>query len=44
MAESSLREHLAAKLAAYMIPDRIVAMEAFPLTPNGKVDRNALPG
>jgi len=44
LAESSLREHLTAKLPSYMVPDRVVAMEAFPLTPNGKVDRTVLPG
>jgi amino acid adenylation domain-containing protein len=38
-----LRAHVAAKLPHYMVPDRIVAMPAFPLTANGKVDRQALP-
>jgi hypothetical protein len=31
------------KLPDYMIPSCFVEMEAFPLTPNGKIDRKALP-
>lgn len=37
------RAFLATRLAPYMIPDRVVALAAMPLTPNGKVDRAALP-
>ncbi|KEO82533.1 non-ribosomal peptide synthetase [Tumebacillus flagellatus] len=38
-----LRRHLEARVPAYMVPSAFVVMEVFPLTPNGKVDRNALP-
>ncbi|MFH8290081.1 MupA/Atu3671 family FMN-dependent luciferase-like monooxygenase [Streptomyces sp. NPDC018059] len=37
-----LREHLARGLPGYMVPDRLSTLAAFPLTPNGKVDRRAL--
>jgi amino acid adenylation domain-containing protein len=38
-----LREHLLKSLPAYMAPAAYVTLEAFPMTPNGKVDRAALP-
>ena len=38
-----LRRLFADKLPKYMIPGHIVFMDAFPLTPNGKVDRRAFP-
>jgi hypothetical protein len=41
--EATLRAHLSAVLPPYMVPSHFVAMEAFPLTPNLKVDRNKLP-
>lgn len=37
------REYLKAKLPSYMVPSGFMAMEAIPLTANGKVDREALP-
>ncbi len=38
-----LREHLGRKLPDYMLPAAWVWLESMPLTPNGKVDRRALP-
>ncbi|MDJ0630914.1 MAG: LLM class flavin-dependent oxidoreductase [Rhodobacter sp.] len=41
--EAVLKQALAARLPAFMVPNRIVSLEAFPLTPNKKIDRKALP-
>ncbi|MFD3548263.1 amino acid adenylation domain-containing protein [Streptomyces sp. NPDC058655] len=41
--EGTLREHLGAALPAYMLPAAFVALERFPTTANGKLDRAALP-
>ena len=38
-----LREHLRETLPEYMIPAHLIEMPELPLTPNRKLDRNALP-
>jgi amino acid adenylation domain-containing protein/non-ribosomal peptide synthase protein (TIGR01720 family) len=40
---SDLRVHLQAKLPAHMLPHSFINLDKFPLTPNGKVNRQALP-
>jgi syringomycin synthetase protein SyrE len=40
---NDVRARLAAKLPDYMTPDICVVLDQFPLTPNGKLDRSALP-
>jgi amino acid adenylation domain-containing protein len=40
---SELRKFLSRSLPDYMVPAMFLKLEAIPLTPNGKVDRRALP-
>ncbi|QXJ21808.1 amino acid adenylation domain-containing protein [Actinomadura graeca] len=41
--EASVAEGLRAKLPLYMVPSRMVLLDAFPLTANGKIDHDRLP-
>jgi len=43
LAPPGLREYLSARLPDYMIPSYFVSIDKIPLTPNGKIDRKALP-
>jgi acyl carrier protein len=40
---SEFRNYLREELPEYMVPALIVAVDDIPLTPNGKIDRKALP-
>ncbi|HEX9935694.1 MAG TPA: amino acid adenylation domain-containing protein, partial [Longimicrobium sp.] len=42
-AVDALKAHLAERVPGYMVPEAYVWMEAYPLTPNRKVDRKTLP-
>ncbi len=37
-----IKDNLAESLPPYMVPNRVTVLNAFPLTPNGKVDQHAL--
>jgi acyl carrier protein len=40
---TDVRRHLRRSLPDYMLPSAVIPVETIPLTPNGKVDRKALP-
>ncbi len=40
---AGLRQHLAARLPAYLIPSYLMPIDQVPLTANGKIDKQALP-
>ncbi|WP_156425517.1 MULTISPECIES: non-ribosomal peptide synthetase, partial [unclassified Mycobacterium] len=40
---AAIRAQLSERLPAYMVPAAVVLIEAMPLTPNGKLDKRALP-
>jgi alkanesulfonate monooxygenase SsuD/methylene tetrahydromethanopterin reductase-like flavin-dependent oxidoreductase (luciferase family) len=40
---AAIKDHLRARLPEPMVPSHVVAQQSLPRTPNGKIDRNALP-
>ena len=41
--QTKLKQHMAATLTEYMVPDIYMQLDEMPLTPNGKVNRKLLP-
>lgn len=42
LSTGAIRAHVKMQLAEYMVPSRYCVLEVLPMTPNGKLDRNAL--
>lgn len=38
-----LKAHLSKNLPGFMVPNAVLVLDAFPVSPNGKIDRKALP-
>jgi amino acid adenylation domain-containing protein/FkbM family methyltransferase len=43
MLSRDIKQFAADRLPVYMVPSRIVLLDSFPLSPNGKIDKKALP-
>ncbi|MEZ4709412.1 MAG: amino acid adenylation domain-containing protein [Caldilineaceae bacterium] len=43
LSEQDVRAHLVTQLPVYMLPSQFIQLAQMPLTPNGKIDRAALP-
>jgi acyl carrier protein len=43
MSGAEMRDYLSKRVPAYMVPTFFIELDQMPLTPNGKVDRKALP-
>ncbi|MCP5047210.1 MAG: amino acid adenylation domain-containing protein [bacterium] len=43
LTHNDLKAHLALELPDYMIPNSFIKIDQIPLTPNGKIDRKAMP-
>ncbi len=43
LTNDALRDHLRASLPEFMVPSSFIQIDALPRTPNGKIDRKALP-
>ncbi len=43
LTEEKIRQHCKTHLTSYMVPSFYIRMDALPLNPNGKLDRNGLP-